>query len=142
MSKGILGILKKALPGLTLDLAQSIPQGMVIMILLTVFTVQEILFHGHEAQHWEGPFLRGVEGSLWYMKNLQVMVTIVLHCTHGQIGVIHQDCKAQPDSKMRLMKDGLTATLNLHLGLIVIDIAAGGECHCCNLCLSPDFMIA
>ena len=135
MSKGILGILKmKGLQGLTLDLAHPIPLGMVIMILLTVFTVQEILFEGHEAQPWEGPILTGVAGAVWYMKNLQVTVPIVLHCTHRQIGVIHQEFMARPDSKMRLMKDGITATLIIHPGLIVIGITAGGEWHCCNFC--------
>ena len=55
------------------------------------------------------------------------MVPIVLHCTHRLIGVIHQESMAQPDSKMRPTKDGTTATLIIHLGLIVIDTTAGGE---------------
>ncbi|XVF63181.1 hypothetical protein PTKIN_Ptkin09bG0067600 [Pterospermum kingtungense] len=86
-----------------------------------VFTVQEILFLGHEARPGEDPIPTGVvEGALWYMKNLRVTVPIVLlQC------VIHM---AQPDLKTRMMKAGIVAaTQIIHLGLIVVDITAGGE---------------
>lgn len=136
MSKGIMVIMKmKGLQGLTLDhLPHPIPQGMVITILLTVSTVREILFLGHEAQPGKDPILTGVEGALWYMKNLRV-----LQCTHLQVGVIHQEFMLQPDLKMRLMKAGITATQIIHPGPIVDDITAGGEC--CSVCfLLPGFM--
>lgn len=106
----------KALPELTPELAHPIPQGMVIMIHHTVLTVQEILFQGHEAPPREGRIMRGVEGAPWYMKILVVMAPTV------------QDILQElMDLNMRPMKDGTTATWIIHLGIVAIDITAGGD---------------